>query len=51
MRLAEDARSNFRPPRTPCSSISGGSTAAGLTEADRITVNHIKQLQSAIHVD
>src|SRR5467141_5167353 len=23
----------------------------GLTEADRITVNHIKQLQSAIHVD
>ena len=52
IRVAEDARDQFQAAADAAFQYQKRLDGLpGLTEADRITVNHIKQLQSAIHVD
>ena len=52
IRLADDARAQFQAAADAAFQYQRRLDGLpGLTEADRITVNRIKQLQAAIHVD
>jgi len=52
IRVADDARNQFQTAADAAFQYQKRLDGlAGLTEADRVTVNHIKQLQAAIHVD